>query len=152
MQVLIAVNGVSDGCADPIAAVDSFPWPPGVAFSVLTVSEVLPPPAMVEAMAESADTTGLQEGVDQRAGETAIMAAAQLKDHGWQAAGISRRGDPEKVIVEYAKESGADLIVVGSCEKSLLEKVIWGSVSNSVVKHAPCSVLVVKPGAHDLHP
>jgi nucleotide-binding universal stress UspA family protein len=58
------------------------------------------------------------------------------------------------VIINYASEWDADLIVVGSCEKSRLEKFVLGSVSQNVVKHARCSVLVVKPdsqanAAHD---
>ena len=48
------------------------------------------------------------------------------------------------MIADYAKEWGADLIVVGSCDKSRLETLFVGSVSQSVVTHASCSVLVAK--------
>ncbi|HJZ99910.1 MAG TPA: universal stress protein, partial [Candidatus Solibacter sp.] len=57
---------------------------------------------------------------------------------------VSQEGDPESVIVEYAKNWGADLIVVGECHRSAVERFLAGSVSHSVVKHAPCSVLVIK--------
>jgi nucleotide-binding universal stress UspA family protein len=74
-------------------------------------------------------------------------AVAQLQSRGFHADGASPEGDPKSMIAAYAKEWGADLIVVGSCDKSRLETFFVGSVSRSVVAHAPCSVLVAKTGA-----
>jgi nucleotide-binding universal stress UspA family protein len=127
----------------------SLPWPADAVFSVLTVSEVVPVPSMVELVPGAADVTDVQSRADAVAGEIATTAAAQLKDHGFQAHGLARRGDPKSIIVDYAKEWGADLVVVGSCEKSRIEKFVLGSVSETVVKRAPCSVLVVKPDVRD---
>ena len=53
-------------------------------------------------------------------------------------------GSPESRIVETAEEFGADLIVVGSHGYNRWERLLLGSVSDSVVHHAPCSVLVVR--------
>ena len=53
-------------------------------------------------------------------------------------------GDPKRVIVEEAENWGADLIVTGSHGYGLWERMILGSVSNSVVHHAPCSVMIVR--------
>ena len=53
-------------------------------------------------------------------------------------------GSPESRIVEIAEEIGADLIVVGSHGYNRWERLLLGSVSDSVVHHAPCSVLVVR--------
>lgn len=53
-------------------------------------------------------------------------------------------GSPPRVIVETATEWGADLIVVGSHGYGFWSRTLLGSVSNSVVHHAPCSVLVVR--------
>src|SRR5687768_14099660 len=50
-------------------------------------------------------------------------------------------GAPEQTIVEEAENWGADLIVVGSHGYGFWERVLLGSVSNSVMHHAPCSVL-----------
>lgn len=47
-------------------------------------------------------------------------------------------------IVKYAGENDYDLIVVGSGGKTDLEAVTLGSVSEGVVKKAPCPVLVVR--------
>ena len=53
-------------------------------------------------------------------------------------------GSPQRVLVEKAQEWGADLMVVGSHGYGFWERALLGSVSNSVVHHAPCSVLVVR--------
>lgn len=55
-------------------------------------------------------------------------------------------GKPSARIVEYAEEWGADTIVVGSHGRGFWGRLL-GSVSNSVVNHAPCSVLVVRKPA-----
>lgn len=53
-------------------------------------------------------------------------------------------GSPESRIVETAEEINADLIIVGSHGYNRWERLLLGSVSDSVVHHAPCSVLVVR--------
>ncbi len=53
-------------------------------------------------------------------------------------------GSPDSRIVETAEEWQANLIVVGSHGYSRWERLLLGSVSDSVVHHAPCSVLVVR--------
>lgn len=53
-------------------------------------------------------------------------------------------GTPESRIVETAEEINADLIIVGSHGYNRWERLLLGSVSDSVVHHAPCSVLVVR--------
>lgn len=52
-------------------------------------------------------------------------------------------GDPADSIVEAAEQSGASLIVVGTREPSLLERLFGMSVSQAVSKHAHCDVLIV---------
>lgn len=53
-------------------------------------------------------------------------------------------GSPARMIVAEAEKWGADLIVVGSHGYGFWSRVMLGSVSNAVVHHAPCSVLVVR--------
>jgi len=54
-------------------------------------------------------------------------------------------GSPAAVIVEEAERWGADLIIVGSHGYGFWQRALIGSVSDSVTRHAPCSVLVVRP-------
>ncbi len=51
--------------------------------------------------------------------------------------------DPGHAIVEIANELHPDLIVLGSHEKGFFLRLLAGSVSEYVVRHAPCPVLVV---------
>lgn len=53
-------------------------------------------------------------------------------------------GSPQREIVETARQWGADLIVMGSHGYGFWSRVLLGSVSNSVMHHAPCSVLMVR--------
>ena len=72
--------------------------------------------------------------------------ADQLRRAGFVTVASLRNGDPRQVIVDYAKECRADLIVVGSHGKTGLDRML-GSVSDSVARHASCSVEIVRPPA-----
>ena len=53
-------------------------------------------------------------------------------------------GKPAAEIVRYAKEQNIDLIVIGTQGKQGIERFLLGSVAESVIRSAPCRVLVVK--------
>jgi nucleotide-binding universal stress UspA family protein len=53
-------------------------------------------------------------------------------------------GDPAAVICVIARDIAADVIVIGSHGKGFLSRVLLGSVSEHVTRHAPCPVLVVR--------
>lgn len=53
-------------------------------------------------------------------------------------------GSAKKVIVDEAETWNADLIVVGSHSHGFLGRTFLGSISDAVVHHSTCSVLVVK--------
>jgi nucleotide-binding universal stress UspA family protein len=53
-------------------------------------------------------------------------------------------GEPGDSIVEAATAEGIDLIVVGSHGRSGIGRAILGSVSDHVVRNAPCPVMVAR--------
>ena len=53
-------------------------------------------------------------------------------------------GHPPTEIVEAASKTGVDLVVLGARGLGPLGRLVLGSVSDRVVHHAPCPVLVVK--------
>jgi nucleotide-binding universal stress UspA family protein len=53
-------------------------------------------------------------------------------------------GEPGPAIVEAAGSEAADLIVVGSHGRTRVGRMVLGSVSDHVVRHAPCPVLIVR--------
>jgi nucleotide-binding universal stress UspA family protein len=52
--------------------------------------------------------------------------------------------DPAAAIVRQAGEFHADLVIVGSHGLTGIARWMIGSVAEKVVRHAPCSVLVVR--------
>ena len=54
-------------------------------------------------------------------------------------------GSAGRVIVRYAETTKAEFIVVGTHGRSGLGRLTLGSTAASVIEHAPCSVLVVRP-------
>jgi nucleotide-binding universal stress UspA family protein len=53
-------------------------------------------------------------------------------------------GDVAGTICRVAQQRAVDVIVVGSHGRTGLERLFLGSVSEHVVRHAPCPVLVVR--------
>lgn len=71
---------------------------------------------------------------------------AFLAPLGDAAASVERvllHGDPSHEVIEYAKASGVDLIVMGRRGTTLAD-VMLGSVAERVIRHAPCPVLIVR--------
>jgi nucleotide-binding universal stress UspA family protein len=54
-------------------------------------------------------------------------------------------GDPGESIVDAAVSEGASITVVGSHGRGSLGRLLLGSVSDHLVKHSPCPVVVIRP-------
>ena len=143
MKILVASSGSHDESGDPIAATAAFPWPPDTEIRVLTVAPVVQA-EMAGIVPAVMDVAEVQLTADAVAQTAASEGAARLQTLGFRAEGITLEGDPETAITDHAKTWSADLIVVGSRDRSRVERFFLGSVSQSIVKHAPCSVLLVK--------
>ena len=72
--------------------------------------------------------------------------AKQLRGKGLKVTTSLVRGNPRSKIVDVASKWKADLIVVGSHGRRGFKRMLLGSVSEAVVRHAPCSVHVVRIG------
>jgi nucleotide-binding universal stress UspA family protein len=71
--------------------------------------------------------------------------AEQLRAEGAKVAQAHLRiGEPDKEIIRLSEEIGATLIVMGSRGLGAVSRALMGSVSDSVVKHAHCPVLVMR--------
>ncbi len=55
------------------------------------------------------------------------------------------QGSPADQIIETAKKEGVDLIIMGTHGRKGLERAIFGSVCDKVVRTAPCPVLTINP-------
>ena len=56
-----------------------------------------------------------------------------------------RKGNPFTEIMNFVKENGSDLIVMGTHGRTGLSHVLMGSITEKIVRKAPCPVLTVKP-------
>ena len=57
---------------------------------------------------------------------------------------VIRHGVPYREITNLAREQGVDLIVIGQVGSRGPRRILIGSVTERVIEHAPCPVLVVK--------
>lgn len=146
MKILFATDG-SEFSKKSIERITALVGSQGsVSIKAISVFETFAPMA-AEPFAVSADYyQELEETSKKRAAAWADEAVTQLKSS-LPDAEVSKEvvmGAPSRVIIEIAKEWGADLIVVGSHGRGFWGRVMLGSVSDAVLHHAPCSVLVVR--------
>ena len=88
----------------------------------------------------------LYEQIEEVSRELLRKQSWRVKAAGGTVAGTHlRMGKVDLEIVALAEELGADLIVMGSRGLGGVRRALMGSVSDSVVRHAHCPVLVVRP-------
>ena len=98
--------------------------------------------------------TELEGNLRERAEEAARAKldeqARTIQESGGKVAEIYPKvGRPDVEIVRLAEELDAGLVVVGNRGSGPFKRDALGSVSNSVVRHAPCPVLVVRDGENE---
>lgn len=128
-RVLLATDGSETSIA-AAQAVAARPWPIESEFRIVSVAEP---------WAIKPSTSRPQEAVD---GAERVLAGAGLN-----ASTDVLSGNAKEVILEEARNWGADLIVVGSHGRRGFKRFLLGSVSETVAMNANCSVVVVRGAA-----
>lgn len=88
----------------------------------------------------------------QKLEEEAIQQLSRVLPDGWNEQRVilaTRQGPPFLRIIEYAKDHGTDMIIMGTHGRSGLKHALIGSVAERIVRKAPCSVLTVRPDGHE---
>lgn len=144
MHILIPTDG-SEDAEKAVKMVATVPWPSGAEARVISCPE-LPilfgefpyySPEQVEELSKSGEVHA-KESVT-KAG--AVLARTALKI----CTEVTEPKDsPARAILEMADEWKADLVVMGSHGRRGLDRIVLGSVSESVALHARCSVEVVR--------
>ncbi len=148
MKILLAIDD-SPYSEAAVEAVAGMTWPPDTTVRVLSAVEPFVPPAAELWYDARGSLERARQEVTNRYEELTTRAAERLRARGLRADTIVRDGDPRSVIVDEAKEWSADLIVVGSHGRTGIARFLLGSVAQSVVSHAPCSVEVVRKKAEE---
>jgi nucleotide-binding universal stress UspA family protein len=145
MKVLIAVADMTYGRA--IADfVGSHNWNPGTLFRVIHAVQVNELTYLADNEFCCALSKDMIEERDRRARSLVKGVAAQIQSK-LPGAAIEDDlifGKAKDVILDQAEEWNADMIVVGSHGLKGFSRFLLGSVSLSVLSHAPCSVMIVK--------
>jgi universal stress protein A len=147
MKILLAIDEseCSDAAVDAVLA--QFP-PNGSEVRVLHVDEWPKGMPISLAFAEGAGVArsvlSVHEEFRLRAEGLMSRAVARLKAAAFRASSQTRCGDARREILDCAAEWHPDVIVLGSHGRTGLNRFLLGSVSESVVRHAPCSVEIVR--------
>jgi universal stress protein A len=120
----------------------------------LTVLHVLDEPAALDPMFRGEVPLELLRGrMEQyaREGMEAFVAAHLQGTENLETRFAS--GVPYREIIREARETGADLIVIGTHGRTGVEHVIFGSTAEKVVRMSPCPVLTIRQGGKQyVHP
>ncbi|MCM8746217.1 universal stress protein [Thermomicrobium sp. CFH 73360] len=71
-------------------------------------------------------------------------ARTQAAEFGLEIHAVTRLGHPAQLLVQEAQRGNFDLLVIGHSGRSGVWGVFLGTTADKVVRHAPCSVLVVR--------
>lgn len=131
MKVLLAI----DSCdSHVIKEAINRPWPSDTQFCVMSVVDLRHWAGMPE----------LIDDAKYAAESIANCAAEKLTKSERSAFPKTTVGFPKEVIPSYAKEWGADLIMVGTHGHGAVARVLLGSVAYAVLRHAHCPVEIVR--------
>ena len=144
MKILLAIDG-SECSRAAVNEVARRPWPADSQVKVISIVEPPAPLAAEPYMGVGGYFEGAEQLMRQEAGESVEQASAQLRAAGGLRVSTEvLTGSPKRMIVEAAEAWGAALIVVGSHGYQSWERMLLGSVSQSVAAHAECSVEIVR--------
>ncbi len=147
MKILIAIDG-SDSSKGALHSVIARPWPPNTTVKVLHVVE---PPSLLmgrEMGGYDPEFEMVWKALREQAKDLVEKAAEKLREAKFKVLTELVEGDPKSQIIDKANEWHADMIVLGSHGRTGLTRFLMGSVSQDVVRHAHCSVEIIRtPGA-----
>jgi nucleotide-binding universal stress UspA family protein len=136
MRILLGVDS-TPASQIAVAEVATRPWPPRTSVELVSVVD----------LTYSWNAPEFAGAVMQSADDALRCASQQLRLAGIQSTSTVLTGDPKDVMVDYASQTGADLVVVGSHDASDVVRFLLGSVARAMVRFAPSSVEVVRPRA-----
>ncbi len=96
-------------------------------------SEAPLPPQVIQSVSDDA-----ARGLDAAVREATALGAKRVSS-------MLLHGVPWRAIVDALEDPAFELVVIGTHGRTGLARILLGSVAEKVVRHAPCSVLAVRP-------
>ena len=149
MRVLLAVDGSEQSAfaTEAVAALASV--------SHVTILHVVDLPRLTFSMLGpeiAHDMTGMAHKALQQEGEQILSRTlSQLSSSPFSPTTRMEEGTPADLIMSVAQEEGIDIILMGARGKGQVREFLLGSVSQRVLTHAHCAVLVVNKPVGTLH-
>ncbi len=150
MKILLATDGSK--CSEiAVRSVANRPWPAGSEIKIVSVRELLtlqnastvssPCPIYPESLLNE-----ILEDARKRSDKAIAQARHVLTSKGLKVCDgpATPVGDAREILLDEARAWGADLIVLGSHGKHGFDRLVLGSVSESVALYADCSVEVIR--------
>ena len=140
-RILLATDGSEQANMAAMTAID-LAESTGSRLHVVAVSRTFPGAAIYKIYAEEA-----KEDLRREAQEVLDEQVRKIEEAGGTVAISHLKMDErrEEAIVHLAEDIGAGLIVIGSRGFGGMKRALLGNVADSVVRHAHCPVLVVRP-------
>lgn len=117
-------------------------------YSVAVTPVIVPEPITLTPagvpVVTSAEISKMLEAA-REAGHKILVAGEKIAESaGLRVESVLREGNTVQEIIKMAKGDQSNLIVMGARGISRIRELLMGSVSEGVIKNAPCPVLVVK--------
>jgi nucleotide-binding universal stress UspA family protein len=140
-RILLATDGSERANLAAMTAID-LARATGSQLHVLAVGRSFPQTAIYKEYTEQAS-----EDLRQEAQQILDEQVQKIEEAGGEVAVAHLRMDErrDEAIVHFAEEIGVGLIVIGSRGYGGMRRALLGNVADSVVRHAHCPVLVVRP-------
>lgn len=133
MKVLVAIDH-SPSADLVLQAATTGPWPTGTTCCVFNVVDLL----------RFERLRGLIEQASRESERLVTEGVKQIHEAGYEGFSKTACGYPRSDIACFAKEWGADLILVGSHGHGPIGRFLLGSIAQAVLRAAPCSVEIVR--------
>jgi nucleotide-binding universal stress UspA family protein len=146
MKILLAIDG-SECSAQALETLRSRPWPTPLSITVLTALEFHPDLAVPEGLPIYSDSYETLLARTRSEAEQLVAEARARLVASLPAAEVTARvvaGPAAHAILSQLADNPADLVILGSHGRGVFARLMLGSVSNKVARHARCSVEVVK--------
>jgi nucleotide-binding universal stress UspA family protein len=147
MRMLLATDGseFSEAAAHEVARLG---LPPDTEVCVVSVAEVPHQPAATGPYPVPLNLSELEAAVRERA-RTAVERTRDILQGGTRGDQLRiitkvLSGSPKQALLEEAEGFDPDLIVVGACGHGRFERLLIGSVAQTVAMHAKCSVQITR--------